>query len=105
MDVEIRCKSAVDAMLVVYCVMCGCSIDARATGVEPGAHNTIKAIKWQKKIIQMSIWLGRKITDLMSIDTICGVGVGFHHLILGAGFPEGRKDGFGVMEVVMHDVH
>jgi len=41
----------------------------------------------------------------MSIDTIYGGGVGFHRLILGAGFPEGRKDGFGVMEVVMHDVH
>jgi hypothetical protein len=55
-----------------------------------------------RKIIQM---LGRKITDLMSIDTICGVGVGFRRLMLGGGFPEGRKDGFGVMEVVMHDVH
>lgn len=41
----------------------------------------------------------------MSIDAIYGVGFRFHRLIRGIGFPEEPEDGFGVMEIVMHDIH
>lgn len=77
-----------------------CGGKERQRGLNP--EHIIQSNEVARKIIQM---LGRKITDLMSIDTICGVGVGFRRLMLGGSFPEGRKDGFGVMEVVMHDVH
>jgi hypothetical protein len=54
---------------------------------------------------QANVVGGHEITDLMSIDAIYGVGVRFHRLILGIGFPEEPEDGFGVMEIVMHDIH
>lgn len=54
---------------------------------------------------QANVGWGYEIMDLMSIDAIYGVGVRFHRLILGIGFPKELEDGFGVMEIVMHDIH
>ena len=42
---------------------------------------------------------------LVSVDAIYGVGIRHRGLMLSPSFPERPENSFGVMEVVMHDIH